>query len=326
MIEMLNRRRILGSLGAAAALAMCGPALAQKYPDKPIRMIVPFPPGGGLDTVARVVASALSKQLGVSVVVDNKGGASGAIGVDIAVRAPADGYTILFASSDTLTILPLMKKLPFDTARDLRPLAKVADLYIVFATNPSVPAQNVQELIALAKAKPGQLRFASPGVGSVSHMTFEGFKLRTGTDIQHVPFNGGGPAQFAVIGNQLEILSGGANLYKVINAGQLRGMAISSPTRNPLLPNVPTLIESGLKDFELSSWFGFFVGANTPDHMAVTLQNALRETTQTEDFKQQVAAVGGVPAYSAGKEFGDFMENESARWKVIVDGAKIRMD
>ncbi|CAN5759299.1 tripartite tricarboxylate transporter substrate binding protein [soil metagenome] len=326
MNNKIDRRGVLRGMGAATGLAAFGPSWAQKYPDKPIRMIVPFPPGGGLDTVARVAATELSKQLGVSVVVDNKGGASGAIGVDMAVRAPADGYTILFASSDTLTLLPLMKKLPFDTARDLRPLAKVADLYIVFATHPSVPVNNVQELIALAKARPGQLRFASPGVGSVSHMTFEAFKLGSGTDIQHVPFNGGGPAQFAVIGNQLEILSGGANLYKVINAGQLRGMAISSATRNPLMPNVPTLVEIGLKDVVLGSWFGFFVGAQTPDSMAMVLQNALRATSETEEFKEKVASVGGTPSYSAAKDFAEVMEKDTARWRWVVDGAKVRMD
>ncbi len=308
------------------AALVAAPASAQSYPDRPIRMIVPFPPGGGLDTVARVVALALSKQLGVSVVVDNRGGASGVIGVNAAVHAPADGYTILFSSADTLTVLPLMKQLPFDVARDLRPVAKVADLYIVFAANPAVPIRSVQELITLAKAEPGRLRFASPGVGSVSHMTFEGFKLRTNLDIPHVPYNGGGPAQVAVMGGQVEILSGGANLYKEIDAGKLRGLAISAGERNKLLPNVPTLVESGLKDYVFGSWFGFFVRAQTPDDIVVTLNKALKEASQSEEFKQRVESVGGTPTYLAGESFSTYMKDESARWKVIVDGAQIKME
>ncbi|WP_165963385.1 MULTISPECIES: tripartite tricarboxylate transporter substrate binding protein [unclassified Pigmentiphaga] len=326
MLKSFNRRMVLTLLAAACGAGMGGIARAQGYPDRPIRMIIPFPPGGGLDTIGRVVAAELSKQLNVSVVVDNRGGASGAIGVEAAVRAPSDGYTILFSSSDTLTILPLLRKLPFDTAKDLRPLAKVADLYIVFATNPAVPAKSVQELVTLAKSEPGKLRFASPGIGSVSHMTFEGFKLRTHTNIQHVPYNGGGPAQVAVMGNQVEILSGGANLYKVINAGKLRGISISSATRNPLLPDVPTLVESGLKDYVFGSWFGFFVGIHTPDPIVAKLQEALRKTTQTQEFKEMVESGGGVPGYSAGKEFSDYMAKESERWKEIVDQANIRMD
>lgn len=301
-------------------------AMAQKYPDKPIRMIVPFPPGGGLDTVARAVGNVLSKQIGVPIVIDNRGGASGVIGTTAAVRAPADGYTILFASSDTLTVLPLLKKLPFDTATELKPIAKVADLYIVFAAHPSVPVNSIQDVVALSRSKPGQIRFASPGTGSVSHMTFEGFKLRTGAPIQHIPFNGGGPAQIAVIGNQVEILSGGVNLHNAIKAGQLRGLSISAGERNRLLPDVPTLVESGVTDYVFGSWFGIFVGAQTPDHIVTALSLAVREAAQSPEFKQQVERVGGTPTHLAGKEFADYMANESRRWKVIVDGAKIKLD
>lgn len=327
---MWNRAGNLKQLGLVAVLAAgllgVGAASAQKYPDRPVRMVVPFPPGGGLDTVARVVANELSKQLGQNVVIDNRGGASGAIGTHAAVRAPADGYTLLFASSDTLTVLPLVKTVPFDVAADLKPIAKVADLYIVFASHPAVPVKSIQDVIEMAKKKPGQLRFASPGTGSVSHMTFEGFKLKTGTDIQHVPYNGGGPAQIGVIGGQTELLSGGANLYKAIGAGQLRGLSISAATRNPLMPNVPTLVESGVKDYVFGSWFGVFVGAQTPEPIVKALATALRETTQTAEFKTKVEAVGGTPTYLAGKELIDYMKSESDRWKVIVDGAKIKID
>jgi len=254
---MLKHAAILKMFGimtvATATLFGSGTALAQKYPDKPIRMIVPFAPGGGTDSVARAISNVLSKQLDVPIIVDNRAGASGVIGVTAAVRAPADGYTILFTGSDTLVVLPLLKKVPFDTATELKPIAKVAEMFIVFAAHPSVPVKTIQDVLALAKSKPGQLRFASPGTGTVSHMTFEGFKLRTGAQIQHIPFNGGGPAQVAVMGNQVEILSGGVNLHNVIKAGQLRGLAISGGRRNRLLPDVPTLVESGVPDYIFGS-------------------------------------------------------------------------
>lgn len=317
--------KILGSIALVAAAVLAAPAWAD-YPERPIRMIVPFPPGGGLDTVGRVVAEQLGKQLGQNVVVDNRGGASGVIGTAAAIRSQADGYTILFASSDTLTVLPLMKQLPFDVDKELRPIAKVADLYIVFAANPSVPVKTIQDVVKLSKEKPGSLRFASPGTGSVSHMTFEGFKLKTGTDVQHVPFNGGGPAQMAAIGGQIELLSGGANLHKQIAAGQLRGLSISSATRNPLLPDVPTLVESGVKDYVMSSWFGIFVPAQTPDAAVARLASALRSATQTEEFRTKVQGVGGTPTYLAGQDLLDHMKSESDKWKAVVDGAKIKLD
>jgi len=326
MFNKVISRKILGILTVLSVAFSGGSAWAQKYPDRPIKMIVPFPPGGGLDTVARAVSTVLEKQLGVSIVVDNRGGASGVIGVNAGVNAPADGYTILFTSSDTLTVLPLMKKLAFDTATDLKPIAKVADLYIVFAAHPDVPVKSIQELVELSKKEPNRFRFASPGTGSVSHMTFEGFKLRTGAKIQHIPFNGGGPAQAAVIGGQVELLSGGVNLYRAINGGLLRGLSISADVRNSLLPAVPTLVESGVEDFVYGSWFGIFVGAKTPNHIIETLSAAVREVTKSPEFIKRVEAVGGTPNYLAGKEFSDYMLNESKRWKVIVDGANIKMD
>lgn len=319
-------QKVFAATAVLLAALFASSASAQKYPDRAITMIVPFPPGGGLDTVARVVANELSKQLNVSVVVDNRGGASGIIGVQAAVRAPANGYTILFGSSDTLTVLPLMRKLPFNVQSDLKPIAKVADLYIVFAAHPGAPVTTIQEVIAFSKRNPNKLRFASPGTGSVSHMTFEGFKLRTGAQIEHIPFNGGGAAQVAAMGGQVELLSGGVNLYNVIDSGQLRGLSLSARERNKLLPNIPTLVESGVEDYVFGSWFGIFVGSETPDNIVTTLIEAVQETTRSEEFKRQVEAVGGTPAYLGGQAFSDYMALESTRWKEIVDGANIKMD
>ncbi len=309
------------SIGTVSTIAS-----AQNYPTKPLRMIVPFPPGGGLDTVARVFAATLSAQIGVAVVVENRGGASGVIGVEAATRAPADGYTILFASSDTLTILPLMKQLPFTVGKDVIPVAKVADLHAVFAANPAANLNSIKEVVQKAKEKPGQLRFASPGVGTVSHMTFEGFRQLAGVEIGHVPYNGGGPAQVAVLAGQVELLSGGANLFTQVNAGKLKGLAYGGRTRSPLMPTLPTLIESGFPDFVMSSWFGIFLPAGVPDNIIATLSKGLAVTANSPEFKEKVASVGGVPVYVAGKELTDFMASESARWKPIVERANIKME
>jgi tripartite-type tricarboxylate transporter receptor subunit TctC len=320
-------KRVAALVLPAFMLAMASTAaFAQSYPNKPIKMIVPFPPGGGLDTVARVVAASLSSHLGVSVFVENRGGASGVIGVEAAIRAPADGYTLLFTSSDTLTVLPLMKKLPFNVAKDLTPVAKVADLNIVFVAAPGANLNSVKDVVQRAKETPGKLRFASPGVGSVSHMTFEGFKLRAGADIQHVPYNGGGPAQVAALAGQVELLAGGANLFSLINSGRLKGIAYSGSTRSPLMPSVPTLIESGYPGYAMGSWFGFFLPSGVSENIVATLSKGLAVTASSSEFKEKVSGVGGVPAYLAGKEFDDYMVAESNRWKPIVDGAKIQMD
>lgn len=329
---MRTLRLICGSRRVSLALSilllfMLGSGVhADTYPSKPIRMIVPFPAGGGLDTVGRVVARALSERLSVAVAVDNRGGASGVIGVDLGVRAIPDGYTILFTSSDTLTVLPLMRKVPFDAPKDLVPIAKVADLYIVFTVHPKVPAQTLGELIALAKSKPGQVRFASPGLGSVSHMTFEMFKARAGIDIQHIPFNGGGPAQIAALGGQVEVLSGGINLFKVINAGQLRGLAVSQSKRSTLLPAVPTVAESGFPNFDLGSWFGFFVPSGVPRDIVSFLTKEMAAVASTPEFKQQVGAVGGEAGFLAGEDFDKYLKSESAKWRQVVDVAKVKLD
>jgi len=319
----LRLRAVSGALLFFAAASWAG---ADTYPSRPIRMIVPYPAGGGLDTVARVVGRVLSERLQTAVAVDNRGGASGVIGVELGARAIPDGYTILFTSSDTLTVLPLMRKVPFDAGKDLTPIAKVADLYIVFTVHPKVPAQTLGQLIALAKARPGQIRFASPGLGSVSHMTFEAFKARAGVDIQHIPFNGGGPAQIAAIGGQVEVLSGGINLFKAINAGQLRGLAVTQLKRSALLPGVPTVAESGFPNFDLGSWFGFFVPSGVPRDIVAFLVKEISAAASTAEFRQQVGAVGGEAGLLTGDDFDKYLQSESLKWRQVVEATKIKLD
>ena len=318
--------------GAAVALALsmlvpAGEAAAQSWPARPVRMVIPFPAGGALDTVGRVTAQALSERLGAQVVVDNRGGASGAIGVAEVARAPADGYTLTFASSDTFTILPLLRKdLPFDVNRDFTPVAKVADMYMLLAVHPKFPAQSIRELIDMAKAKPGELRYASVGNGTVHHITFEYFNSRAGTKIAHIPFKGGSPATAAAIGGHVEVLISGVNIFKTIQGGQLRALAVAKATRSSLLPSVPTLIESGFPDFIAASWFGVLGPAGLPEPVTGRLGTEIAAITAVPEFQQRVAAVGGEPGALGQKEFVRHWASDMQRWRSIIDLTKIKLE
>ena len=317
------------AIGACLATVLAAPvSLAQgNYPAKPIRLIVPFPAGGALDSVGRVAALALGERLGVQVVVDNRGGASGAIGVAEGVRAPADGYTLIFASSDTITILPLLRhNLPFDPTRDLAPVAKVADSYLMFAAHPSVPVHSIRDMVDLSRAKPGTLRYATPGNGTVHHMSFEYFNLLTGAQITHVPFTGGGPATASVMGGHVEILITGFNVYKSVLAGNLNGLAVAKPTRSVLMPAVPTMAESGVPDYTASSWFGVFGPTGLPSEIATRLGRELVAIAATADFQQHVTAGGGDAGGLPRDEFVSFLANESRRWQKVISLTHIKLE
>jgi tripartite-type tricarboxylate transporter receptor subunit TctC len=311
------------ALAIAACAVAAGAAWAQAYPSRPLRMVIPFPPGGGLDTVGRVVAAGLGERLGVQVVVDNRGGASGTIGTREAERAPPDGYTVLFGSSDTLTVLPLLRS---NLSFDILPVAKAADLHILFAAHPGFAARSLSELITLAKEKPGTIRFASPGHASISHMTFEYFKALAGLDIVHVPFNGGGPAAAAVIGGHVELVSGGLNLFRQINAGQLRPLALAAPQRSRLLPEVPTTTEAGYGDVRVSSWFGLFAPRGTSPEIVSRLGREVVALGSAPGFQERVAAVGGEAAPLPAEPFVRFLDEEKARWTRIISSTKIKLD
>lgn len=314
------------AVAIAGALAS-GMASAQAWPSRPIRLIIPFPAGGALDTVGRVTAQALSERLGTQVVVDNRGGASGAIGVAELARAAADGNTLGFASSDTLTILPLLRKdLPFDVTRDFTPVAKVADVYMLLAVHPKFPAQSLKDLIEMAKAKPGEIRYASVGNGTVHHITFEYLNSRAGTRIAHIPFKGGSPAVAAAIGGHVEVLISGVNIFKTIQSGQLRALAVAKATRSPLLPAVPTLIESGFPDFIAASWFGVLGPAGLPEAATTRIGNEIAAITAVPAFQQRVAAVGGEPGALGQKDFVKYMADDLQRWRRIVEITKIKLD
>ena len=312
---------------ALAGMLASGTASAQAWPTRPVRMVIPFPAGGALDTVGRVTALALTERLGQQVIVDNRGGASGAIGAAEVARASADGYTLAFASSDTFTILPLLRKdLPFDVNKDFTPVAKVADMYMLLSVHPKFAAQSLAELIEMAKAKPGELRYASVGNGTVHHITFEYFNALAGTKIAHIPFKGGSAATTAAMGGHVEVLISGINIFKTVQAGQLRALAVAKATRSNLLPSVPTLIESGFPDFIAASWFGVLGPLGLPEAITNRLSTEIAAITAMPEFQQRVAAVGGEPGALGQKEFIQHWARDMQRWRKIVETTKIRLD
>jgi tripartite-type tricarboxylate transporter receptor subunit TctC len=312
----------------AAALAACAlPGLAQDYPSKPIRFIVPYPPGGGTDIIARIVQEPLTRALGQTIVIENRGGAGGAVGTGEAAKAAPDGYTILFTLSSH-TINPVLYKLPFNTERDFAPISLVASLPQLLAANPSVPVKSVQELIAAAKASPGRYAFASVGNGSPSHIAGELLKLRTGIDIVHVPYKGGGPAVADTLGGQVPFLfvSIPAAMSHV-RSGKLRPLAVTTLKRSPAAPDVPTVAEAtGIPDFEVDSWYAMFAPAGTPPAIVDRLQKAVAQVVQTPEVKQKLLEQGADAVGSTSADLDRVVRAELKKWAQLVRDAGIKLD
>jgi tripartite-type tricarboxylate transporter receptor subunit TctC len=312
----------------ATALAACAlPGLAQDYPSKPIRFIVPYPPGGGTDIIARIVQEPLTRALGQTIVIENRGGAGGAVGTGEAAKAAPDGYTILFTLSSH-TINPVLYKLPFNTERDFLPISLVASLPQLLAANPSVPVKSVQELIAAAKANPGRYAFASVGNGSPSHIAGELLKLRTGIDIVHVPYKGGGPAVADTLGGQVPFLfvSIPAAMSHV-RSGKLRPLAVTTLKRSPAAPDVPTVAEAaGIPDFEVDSWYAMFAPAGTPPAIVDRLQKAVAQVVQTPEVKQKLLEQGANAVGSTSADLDRVVRAELKKWAQLVRDAGIKLD
>jgi tripartite-type tricarboxylate transporter receptor subunit TctC len=319
-------RATLPMLALLLVAAFCTPALhAQDYPNKPIRMIVPYPPAGGTDIVARTVAEPLAAELGQPIIIDNRGGAAGNIGTDLAAKSAPDGYTILFTLSSHTINPKLYDKLPFDVEKDFIPISLAAYIPQILVANPSVPAHNIKELIALAKAEPGKLNFASVGTGSPGHIAGELFKLRTGTDMVHVPYKGGGPAVMDTLGGQVQLLfvSMPAAL-QYVKAGRLRALAVTSDKRSAAAPDIPTIAESGVPDCVVNSWYGALVPARTPPAVVAKLQAAFAKVLQMPDVKERLFAQGAEAAYSTSAEFERLIHDELKQWEFVIREAKIK--
>jgi tripartite-type tricarboxylate transporter receptor subunit TctC len=300
---------------------------AQTYPTRPIRFIVPFAPGGSTDLLARILAQRMVETLGQPVVVDNRGGAGGVIGAELAARAPADGYTIVLGSPGPLTINPNLQRVPYDTLRDFSPITLATISPFTLVLHPSVPAQSVKELVALAKAKPGQLNYGSAGNGSVGHFSTEQFKALAGVDLVHIPYKGAGPAVTDLVGGRLQLMF--ENLPTIlphVRAGRLRMLAVGTKTRSALAPEYPTIHESGVPGYESSTAFGVLAPARTPAPVVGRLNQEILKILHSADAKERMAAqgletVGGTP-----QQYSQHLKEELAKYGRIVKAAGIKAD
>ena len=302
-------------------------AQAQPFPSKPIRIIAPFPPGAGTDTLARTLAGPLSKALGQSVIVENRPGAGTVVGTEVAARAPGDGHTVLIVAN-SFTINPAVRsKLPYDAQKDFTGVARMASTPMIFAVHPSLPAKSIKELIALARARPGELSYASSGAGTGHHLAGELFKSLAKIDLIHVPYQGGAPAAIAVIGGHTSILL--VNILSVathLPSGRLRALAVTSPQRADVLKDVPTVAESGFPGFDTSVWYGSVVPAATPKDAVTRLSTEILRALQLAEVKDVVNKVGlnvaGLPA----AEFDAFLRAELRSNEKIARAVKLRLD
>jgi len=317
----------LGGWVAAALLWIAGAALAQPYPDKPVRFVVPYPPGGGTDVIARIVQERFQAALGQPVVIENRGGAAGSLGTDVVAKAPPDGYTVLFTLSSHTINPAIYAKLPFDTVKDFQPVGTVASLPQILVANNALPVNTVAELIALAKAKPGSLSFASVGNGSPGHLAGELFKLRTGTVMTHVPYRGGGPAVTDVMGGQVPLLWVSIPAAaQFVKAGKLKALAVSTVKRSAAFPNVPTMQEAGVADFEVDSWYAMFVPARTPKPVVDKLNQALNTIVQEPDIRDKLLAQGSEGVGGTPEALAKVVSTELPRWAKLAKDASINAE
>jgi tripartite-type tricarboxylate transporter receptor subunit TctC len=310
-------------LGLLAAL----PALAQDWPTKPVRFIVPYPPGGGTDVIARIVQSRLGDALGQQVIIENRGGAGGALGTGEAAHAAADGYTFLFTLSSH-TINPLLYKLNYDTERDFAPVTLIVSVPQLIATQPGSPIQSLQDVIKMSKEKPGSLNFASVGNGTPSHIAGELIKQKTGIDMVHIPYKGGGPAVADTLGGQVSfaIVTMPAAMSHV-RAGKLKALAVTTAKRNPGAPDIPTVAEAlKLPDYEVDSWYALFAPAKTSPAIVAKMQKAIVQTLQLPEVKQKLLEQGGDTVGSSPEHLGQVVKKELAKWPAIIKAANIRVD
>jgi tripartite-type tricarboxylate transporter receptor subunit TctC len=310
----------------ALLLAIAPLALhAQTYPTKPVRIIVPFAAGGVADALPRIVGQKLSEKWGQPVVVDNKAGASGNIGMAEGARAAADGYTLVLAPTGNLTVNQFLFKLPFDTAKDFTPITVLATSPNVLVVHPSVPAKNFRELVAYAKANPGKLNFASPGEGSGAHLAGELLNIEAGISTQHVPYKGIAPAVNDLLGGQVQMMFAGiSTVLQHVKGGKLVAIAIASPQRSAQLPDVPTVAESGLAGFDVTSWYGLVVRAGTPPGIVQKIQRDAAEALRSDDVRNKLAGLGLDPVGNTPEQFEKLIASESRKWSDIVRKANIQ--
>jgi tripartite-type tricarboxylate transporter receptor subunit TctC len=316
------------TVAVLCALGMTQSAWAQNYPAKSVRIVVGFPAGGPIDIVARLMSPKLGEIFGQQVVIDNRGGANGLIGADLVAKSAPDGYTMMLISTGTVAISPhIYPKMAYDPLRDLVCVTLVTQTGELLVVHPSLPAKNVKELIALAKARPGEITIASTGSGGLPHLALELLKMEAKVNILHVPFNGAAPAVSNSVGGQVQgVIADLPVLQPHIQSGRLRALALAAPRRSPLFPNVPTMIEQGLPKVEAVNWYGIQVAAKTPPEIIAKINEAFAKTLNDPDMRQKLVGRGAEPIPGSPAEFSAFVKAEYEKWGPIAKAAGAKID
>ena len=313
-------------LSAVVCAGIC-PAHAQTYPAKPVRFIVPFPPGGPTDIMGRMAAQRLTEAWGVQVVADNRGGAGGNIGSELCAKSPPDGYTICMLTVAQSMSPGIYPRLPFDPLKDFAPVTLMATLPSLLMAHPSLPVKNVKELVALAKSKPGMLTYASTGNGTSPHMLMEMFKWMAGVNLVHVPYKGAAPAMIDQISGQIDVaFSTAIAALPFVQQGKVRALAISTQERFPPMPDLPTVEQGGVKGFDGSSWQGVVMPANTPREFVLKANAELAKMLKSPEMKEKILQQGGIASGNSPEEFAAFIKSETEKWSKVAKAAKVRIE
>jgi tripartite-type tricarboxylate transporter receptor subunit TctC len=313
--------------GIVAVTTLSAAALAQSYPDRPIRLIVPFPPGGSTDLVARVIGTKMAEAWGQQVVIDNRPGANGMIGADLVAKANPDGYSVVMGTIGPMAINASLYKMPYDIVREFAPVSYTANIANVLVINPNVTAKNVKELIALARTQPGRLTFGSSGTGGAPHMATELFKLSTKTDIVHVPYKGGGPAMIDLVGGPITgSFASMPSAIGFIKSGKLRALGVSSPKRSTAVPDIPTIAEAGVPGFAVLDWQGLFTTAKTAVPIVDKLNRETVAILAMPDVVERLTAAGVEIQTSTPSAWGDFVKSEIDKWSKVVKQARVKVE
>lgn len=323
-------RYCLPAAVAAALLCTAEYAAAQtggaNFPTRPIRLVVPFPPGGSNDILARFLALKMTERMGQQTIIDNRPGADGIIGTELVVRAPADGHTILIVST-SYAMNPAVHKLPYDPVKSLIPIAQIASGANVIATHPSFPAKSAKDLVAMAKGKPGQIRYASSGIGGFNHFGGELFNMLAGVKLAHIPYKGGGPAMLDVMTGQVEVLFGTLiQAMPHIRSGKLKPLGVGSAKRNPLFPDLPTISESGVPGYDGAIWWGILAPAGVPEPIVTKLNSEINTIMRDPAMTKRLSAEAAEPVATAPRAFGELIVNDLAKWSRIAKQANIRAE
>jgi tripartite-type tricarboxylate transporter receptor subunit TctC len=321
-------RRVLVSAFVSAALLSSATTFAQTWPAKPVRVIVPFPPGGSTDVLGRIVSSKLGEALGQQAIVDNRSGAGGVIGTELVVRSPPDGYTLLFSASAPIAInVTLMKNITYDPRRDLAPVSRVGSVPLVLVVHPVVPARSVKELIALLRARPNDFNYASAGNGTPQHLSAELFRTLAGVQMRHVPYKGSGPAITDVIAGQVPItFEVFITALSYVKSGRLRALAQTASVRSAHLPDVPTIKETGVPAYESIGWYGLLAPAGTPPAIVAKLHTEMAKIMSTADMQRRMAELGADPANETPEQFGAFIREEIVKWAKVIKASGATAD